>query len=134
MRYASLYERLCAQVEVAGECGCWTWTGPTRRHGGGPRPAVCIRTEKGPRQFNAARLMTEIFHGPIGTHEASHLCEDNWMCINPDHLVPETHLDNIRRRDGRPVPIPRHADIDCDVDPWAGTVGDCPWPDQVEMF
>jgi hypothetical protein len=46
--------------------------------------------------------MCELIHGsaPEGA-EASHLCEDNWLCVNPDHLLWETKIENIARRDAR---------------------------------
>jgi hypothetical protein len=102
-RYASLWDRLCAHCREDG--GCWTWTGPLRRHGGGERPALSMRVPgvQNPRNFNAARLMCELFHGPAPTpeHEASHLCLDNWLCIHPWHVVWETKKENIARRNNR---------------------------------
>lgn len=52
-----------------------------------------------PRQHNAARVMCEIIHGPAPPgHEASHLCGgDNWLCCCPDHLIWETHSENMLR-------------------------------------
>lgn len=102
-RYASLWDRLVAQILIEGYC--WTWTGHTRRHGGGHRPALSMRVSgvKNPKQFNVARLMCEQIHGPAPTpeHEASHLCLDNWLCICPDHLIWETKKENIARRTAR---------------------------------
>lgn len=104
MKYASLYARLVANTaEPENAQACWTWTGPTRRHGGGDRPSVSIRVPgvRNPRQHNAARLMLEIVDGPPPTpeHEASHLCYGNWLCICPDHLEWETKQQNIARRE-----------------------------------
>lgn len=102
-KYASLWDRLCANCCEEG--GCWTWIGPVRRHGGGDRPAVSrrVRGVEHPRQFNAARLMCELMHGPAPTpeHEASHLCIDNWLCIHPWHMIWETKKENIARRNSR---------------------------------
>lgn len=104
-RYASLWDRLCAKIEIE-SCGCWTWLGPVRRHGGGDRPAVSLRLpdKPNPVQRNAARLMCELIHGPAPTpeHEASHLCDEvrlysNWLCISPDHLIWETKAENMAR-------------------------------------
>lgn len=103
MRYASLWDRLVANIRIEGDC--WTWTGPVRRHGGGHRPALSLRVPGGgratnPKQHNAARLMCTLVHGeaPEG-HEASHLCRDNWLCVSPDHLIWETKKENIARRE-----------------------------------
>lgn len=97
-----MWDRLCAHIVIEGLC--WTWVGPTRRHGGGHRPAVSmwIPEKGGTRNFNAARLMLEMTHGPAPLgHEASHLCLDNWLCICPDHLCWETKKENIARRNAR---------------------------------
>lgn len=108
MKYASLFERLCAHVEIEEHTCCWTWVGPTRRHGGGHRPAICMRVPGGgraahPKQHNACRVMCEVIHGPppFEGAEASHLCDDNWLCISPDHLVWETKQENLKRRDAK---------------------------------
>jgi hypothetical protein len=46
--------------------------------------------------------MCELIHGPAPEgHEASHLCEDNWLCVSPDHLLWETKRENIARRNAR---------------------------------
>ncbi len=103
MRYASLWDRLVANVRIEGDC--WTWVGPVRRHGGGHRPAISMRVPgvPHPRNFNAARVMCELVHGPAPTpeHEASHTCEDNWLCIRPSHLLWETKRENLARRDAK---------------------------------
>jgi len=108
-RYPSTYARLVANTaEPDSPCGCWHWTGPTRRHGGGDRPAVALRVPgvKHPRQHNAARVMLEQF-GPLPPgHDASHLCSDTWLCIHPDHLIGEPFESNIARRWGRHGPLP----------------------------
>lgn len=120
--YSNLLERLVANTaEPENERACWTWVGPTRRHGGGDRPAVCIRGARGPRNQNAARVMLELFEGPLPPGlEASHLCVDNWLCVHPDHMVPETHVQNCKRRDGHVVPLPAAQQPD-DLGPfWVG--------------
>lgn len=104
-RYPDLFSRLVAHVEIDPYTDCWTWTGPTRRHGGGHRPAISMRTpgagrEGHPLQRNAARLMCRAVHGlePTPAHEASHLCPDNWLCVCPDHLIWETKAENMARQ------------------------------------
>jgi len=118
-RHANLFARLVANTaEPDSPSGCWPWIGPTRRHGGGNRPAVSLRVPgvKHPRQHNAARVMLEQF-GPLpDEHNASHLCVDNWYCINPDHLIGEPFGNNIARRWGRHGPLPA-ATVRLDDDP-----------------
>ena len=109
MRHPSLFARLVANTaEPENDQACWTWTGPTRRHGGGARPAVSIRLPgvPHPRNFNAARVMLEIVEGPPPTpeHEASHLCYGNWLCVCPDHLLWETKQENMARQRARRRP------------------------------
>jgi hypothetical protein len=71
-----------------------------------------------PLQQNAARVMLEQFEGPLPVDlNASHLCEDNWLCVNPDHLVPETLSANCMRREGHNVPLPAHRPPE-DLGPW----------------
>lgn len=69
---------------------CWIWTGAKENNGYG--------------QFNlnqktriAHRLSYELFIGDIPNgKELDHLCK-NRSCVNPDHLEPVTHKENIRR-------------------------------------
>lgn len=128
MRYANLWDRLVAWVRI--EADCWTWTGTVRRHGGGHRPKICIRVPGGgkkthPKSYNVARVMCEVIHGPAPTpeHEASHLCEDNWLCVCPDHLIWETKKENIARRTQR---FRMRAQLEPEID--AGIVSEeCPF-------
>jgi len=104
MIYASLWDRLVAHIVIDEHTDCWNWVGATRRHGGGHRPAITVRVPDKPHPVrrNAARVMCELIHGPLPEgHEASHQCEDNWLCICPDHLLPETKRENLARRDER---------------------------------
>lgn len=104
MRYASLWDRLVANIRIEGDC--WTWTGPVRRHGGGHRPAITVRAAPRPahpKRLNAARVMCELVHGPAPgpEYDASHLCLDNWLCICPDHVLWETKAENRARLTAR---------------------------------
>lgn len=118
MRYESLYARLVANTaEPENAQACWTWTGPTRRHGGGDRPALSMRTPGAgrggkPKQHNAARVMLREFGDLDPLHEASHLCVGNWLCINPDHLIGESKQDNIHRREGWMLGLPEDVEVD----------------------
>jgi hypothetical protein len=49
------------------------------------------------RQVKAHRAYYEYFVGPVPEGlELDHLCENRW-CVNPGHLEPVTHTENIRR-------------------------------------
>lgn len=120
-----MWHRLCSHVRICPATNCWDWVGPTRRHGGGHRPAITQRVpEKGPRNFNAARIMCELVHGPAPTpeHEASHLCEDNWLCVCPDHLLWETKRENMARQWAR-----RRQELACDIDARGEVTTECPF-------
>lgn len=67
---------------------CWWWTG---------------RTSKGYGMFSldggsvlAHRFAYEMSHGPLGRCDLDHLCR-NPGCVNPAHLEPVTHRENVIR-------------------------------------
>lgn len=74
--------------------GCWRWLGS--RHTGYGKLKV-----RGRRYF-AHRLSYELHYGAIPDGMLiRHTC-DNPICVNPDHLVPGSNLDNARdKRDRR---------------------------------
>ena len=84
------------KIEVAGEC--WVWKGsvfkkPTGSYGQ-------IRTgHAGERKLvRAHRFSYEAFVGPIPEGlSLDHLCR-NTLCVNPSHLEPVTHAENMRRK------------------------------------
>lgn len=127
MKYASLFDRLCAHIEIDDLYPfCWNWVGYTRRHAGGDRPAITVYSPGShPMPRNACRVMCEIIHGPpFDGAEASHLCDGNWLCCNPDHLIWESKQENLKRRDARmrderamdlTIPMPKCYSIEA---PW----------------
>lgn len=71
--------------------GCWIWTAGRNRDGYG---CFCIGNS---RNRLAHRLSYEFFIGPIPDGLClDHLCR-NRGCVNPEHLEPVTHLENMRR-------------------------------------
>lgn len=73
--------------------GCWLWTGHITRLGYGQLKI------KG-KSWKAHRLVYTRERGqiPLGM-ELDHLCRQR-DCVNPDHLEPVTHRENILRGEG----------------------------------
>jgi len=72
---------------------CWFWTGPMWG-GSGEDGQSYGRTSRG---RYAHRFSYEMAKGPIPAGmELDHLCR-NRLCVNPDHLEPVTHRENILR-------------------------------------
>ena len=70
--------------------GCWMWSGPVDRVGYGSiqRRGITMR---------AHRAVYEDLVGPVPAGlELDHLCR-NKACVNPAHLEPVTHSENLRR-------------------------------------
>lgn len=77
-----------------------------------------------PRNYNAARLMCREIHGepPTPMHEASHLCNDEYLCICPDHLIWETRKENMARHW-----IRRRAEAVADIHERGEVTTECPF-------
>lgn len=73
--------------------GCWVWQGATE----GPITHRYGSTRLNGINFKCHRLSYELWKGsiPKGLH-IDHLCK-NTRCINPDHLEPVTHKENMAR-------------------------------------
>ncbi len=66
--------------------GCWIWTRKMKR--GYP-------IANAGRMVLVHRIVLEAKHGKrLGSQAAHHICA-NTLCVNPDHLQPVTHRDNI---------------------------------------
>ena len=82
-----LQTRFWAKVDKSGDC--WVWTASLLKTGYG-----CIRINK--TTFRAHRIAYEIAVGPIPDGALlRHTC-DNPKCVNPSHLLPGTHKDNVQ--------------------------------------
>lgn len=88
-RGAPLTERLLHYTEQLAECGCWVWMGPASDGYG--------RIKIQGRNIPTHRASYEAFVGPIPKGlELDHLCRVTY-CINPKHLEPVTHAENVQR-------------------------------------
>lgn len=82
-------DRIDWHADKSGEC--WLWTGTIALNGYG-----LIYRQGGPL-VGAHRLAYEVHVGPIPKgYELDHLCRVR-RCVNPAHLEPVTHSENVRR-------------------------------------
>jgi hypothetical protein len=103
--------RLLSKIKI-GPGDCWTWTGyrHKKKYGGdygiigiGPRHNHCLR--------RAHVVSYEVFVGQVPSGlELHHVCQ-NTLCINPEHLVPVSHSENMRHRKDSGLPTCRHGHI-----------------------
>lgn len=89
MELTQAEKRRIGRYEVA-QNGCWIWRGTVATNGYG---RVMFRG----RMMAAHRLFFVLHRGPIPEGlELDHLCSTR-PCVNPAHLEPVTHMENIRR-------------------------------------
>lgn len=85
MRWPTGRERITSRIAENPETGCWDWTGKTLDGYGRLTGEY------------AHRVSYELFVGPIPDGlELDHLC-NRPLCVNPAHLEPVTHDENMRR-------------------------------------
>lgn len=84
-----LLSRFMEKVRVE-ESGCWRWIGTITTSGYG-------QFRVGDKRCMAHRVAYEMKFGNIPDGlELDHLCRNRW-CVNPNHLEPVTHKENMRR-------------------------------------
>lgn len=97
LRNAPLIDRWLAKVEVDHQSGCWIWRASRDGHGYGMfhiGPRTMGRTT---HIVRAHRFGYEHFIGAIEDGlELDHLCKQK-SCVNPHHLEPVTHAENMFR-------------------------------------
>lgn len=83
-------EIMCRYVPSEGGLGCWDWEGHIDKFGYGKITWQYTG-------YLAHRLIYTHLVGPIPEGlEIDHLCR-NRSCVNPDHLEPVEHVENVRR-------------------------------------
>lgn len=85
-----LLDRIKNKIIIEEKTDCWLWVGAKQTDGYG-----CFGYEK--KVHLAHRKIYQIIKGEIEKGlELDHLCK-NRNCVNPDHLEPVTHKENILR-------------------------------------
>lgn len=87
-------ESFWRNVARASDAECWAWTGRTIRTGYG----LFLWTANGKRTGTTAhRYAFQLMHGALPKDvDLDHLCR-NRACVNPAHLDPVSHTENVRR-------------------------------------
>lgn len=96
----SAFERFDDKWRLDDSTGCHVWTASVQSSGYGQ-----FRWKGGGKEVGLAHRFAyeaKVGRVPIGL-ELDHLCL-NRRCVNPAHLEPVTHLENMRRRSARPAP------------------------------
>jgi hypothetical protein len=76
------------------DSGCWIWTGSLDKHGYGQYDVQSVGKRK---NWRAHRWVYTQLVGPISDIETlDHLCRVH-ACVNPAHLDPVPHEENVRR-------------------------------------
>lgn len=84
-------ERFLAKVAVDADSGCWLWTGSINNHTGYGR----FHFQGTGRDAHPIAYRLFVGEVPDGL-ELDHLCRVR-HCVNPEHLDPVTHAENMRR-------------------------------------
>lgn len=92
--------------------GCWIWHGRVNKG----YPVVNVGSQK----LQVHRLVLEAKHGAsLGSQAAHHSCAVS-TCVNPDHLQPVTHRDNVAEMLARQSYLSRIRELEealADLDP-----------------
>ena len=95
MDIEKLRPRFLEKVERIPGIDCWLWTGAIKNKSGHGVMGMGL-PKKVNKLIPAHRLSYLLFNGSIpGGLEIRHTC-DVASCVNPEHLIPGTHQDNLQ--------------------------------------
>ena len=101
--YKGMLKAIEKRAKVA-KTGCWEWNRLDSE--GYPRAKI------GRKHVSVHRLSLEAKHNaPLGSQAAHHICA-NTKCVNPDHLQPVTHRDNVAEMLARHSYLDRIAELE----------------------
>lgn len=92
-----------ARLSRPNENGCHVWIGKLNKRSGYGQ--IDYREKRRRYHRNAHTVAYELKNGPVPEgKEVSHICPGgaNSRCVNPDHLIAETHAENLARREWSP--------------------------------
>ena len=103
----ALPDRIAAKITVHVATSCWEWSAVRQPDGYG-------KVKWAGRMVSAHRACYELLVGPIPSGlEIDHLCR-NRGCVNPSHMEPVTHAENVRRQAAQnPVRQPASGRLAC---------------------
>jgi hypothetical protein len=94
-------ERFWSKVDIGDWQDCWLWTAGAG--GGYGKFTLGSRTDGTMRSERAHRVAYELLVGPVPEGlELDHVRDwgcTSTLCVNPLHLEPVTHVENVRRGD-----------------------------------
>lgn len=86
----SFFAALALRCDVAD--GCWLWNGQTSKSKRSAGSYAIIRFGK--KQMQVHRISAEMKYGNLDGQPVHHRCART-LCVNPDHLQPISHRENI---------------------------------------
>lgn len=89
-------QKILSKVIIT-ESGCWQWLGSVFKKSSGSYGQIRIGRRGENKMLRAHRFSYEVFVGKIPEGLClDHLCR-NTLCVNPKHLEPVTHTENMKR-------------------------------------